>query len=236
MSSSRDRRILKELADMHGDCENSGVSAEPVDASNLTHLKGTFTGPPDTVYAGGRYQVDIRIPDMYPFKPPIMKMDTKIWHPNVSSVTGAICLDTLGSGWSPVGTIKTVLISLRMLLEVPNPSDPQDAQVAAMMVEAPDAFNKKAHDWAVEYAGAPMQVIKVQGDEKKKAAQPKKDDPARFGGYHPDLVNRFVSMGFAVEAVVNAFNFVGIERNGGEDYELEEAYMGDITARLLDEF
>jgi ubiquitin-conjugating enzyme (huntingtin interacting protein 2) len=58
----------------------------------------------------------------------------------------------------------------------------------------------------------------------------------RFGGYHPDLINRFVSMGFGVEAVVNAFNFVGIERNGGEDYELEEAYMGDITARLLDEF
>lgn len=75
---------------MHGDCENSGVSAEPVDASNLTHLKGTFTGPPDTVYAGGRYQVDIRIPDMYPFKPPIMKMDTKIWHPNVSSVTVSV--------------------------------------------------------------------------------------------------------------------------------------------------
>ncbi len=40
-------------------------------------------------------------------------------------------------------------------------------------------------------------------------------------------------MGFDVDAVVDAFNFVGIDRNGGEDYELEEAYMGDITARLL---
>jgi ubiquitin-conjugating enzyme (huntingtin interacting protein 2) len=77
---------------MQGDCENSGVSAEPVDASNLTHLKGTFTGPPDTMYAGGRYQVDIRIPDMYPFKPPIMKMDTRIWHPNVSSVTVSVII------------------------------------------------------------------------------------------------------------------------------------------------
>jgi ubiquitin-conjugating enzyme (huntingtin interacting protein 2) len=36
-------------------------------------------------------------------------------------------------------------------------------------------------------------------------------------------------MGFDVEAVVAAFEYVGI------DYELEEAYMGDITARLFGE-
>jgi ubiquitin-conjugating enzyme (huntingtin interacting protein 2) len=68
-----------------------------------------------------------------------------------------------------------------MLLEVPNPSDPQDAQVAAMMVEDPDAFNRKAHDWAVQYAGAPRRIIKVESEEKKKAAQAKKEDPARYG-------------------------------------------------------
>ena len=42
-------------------------------------------------------------------------------------------------------------------------------------------------------------------------------------------------MGFPAADVVDAFCFVGIDRNGGEDYELEEAYMGDITARLLGE-
>jgi ubiquitin-conjugating enzyme (huntingtin interacting protein 2) len=68
-----------------------------------------------------------------------------------------------------------------MLLEVPNPSDPQDAQVAAMMVEDPDAFNQQAHDWAVQYAGAPRRVIRVEKEERKKAAQAKKDDPARYG-------------------------------------------------------
>ena len=57
----------------------------------------------------------------------------------------------------------------------------------------------------------------------------------RYKGYHKDLVDRFVNMGFDVDAVVEAFIFVGIDRNGGEDYELEEAYMGDITARLLGE-
>jgi ubiquitin-conjugating enzyme (huntingtin interacting protein 2) len=42
-------------------------------------------------------------------------------------------------------------------------------------------------------------------------------------------------MGFDVEAVVASFEYVGIDKMGGEDYELEEAYMGDITARLFGE-
>lgn len=61
------------------------------------------------------------------------------------------------------------------------------------------------------------------------------DGERRYNGFNRDLVDRFVSMGFDVEAVVSAFLFVGIDRNGGQDYELEEAYMGDITARLLGE-
>ena len=54
-------------------------------------------------------------------------------------------------------------------------------------------------------------------------------------GYSKDLIDRFVNMGFEVDHVVEAFTFVGIDQNGGQDYELEEAYMGDITARLLGE-
>lgn len=57
----------------------------------------------------------------------------------------------------------------------------------------------------------------------------------RYQGYNKDLIDRFVAMGFDLDRVVDAFNFVNIDRNNGEDYELEEAYMGDITARLLGE-
>ncbi|KAK3326150.1 ubiquitin-conjugating enzyme/RWD-like protein [Apodospora peruviana] len=235
MSSTRERRIAKELQDIHNDKDNSGVTAHPIDPSDLTHLKGTFPGPPDSPYAGGSFTVDIKIPDMYPFKSPIMRFDTKIWHPNVSSVTGAICLDTLGTGWSPVGTIKMALISLRMLLESPNPKDPQDAEVAKMMMETPALFRQKANDWAAKYAGAPRQEMAVNDQEIQKQVVATKDDAARYQGYNKELVDRFVNMGFDVDAVVEAFTFVGIDRNGGEDYELEEAYMGDITARLLGE-
>lgn len=49
------------------------------------------------------------------------------------------------------------------------------------------------------------------------------------------MVDGFVNMGFDLDRVVSAFDFVGIDPNGGEIYELEEAYIGDITARLLGE-
>lgn len=94
MATTRERRIAKELNDIHLDKDNSGVFAQPVDQSNLTHLKGTFPAPPDTPYAGGTYTVDIQIPDMYPFKSPIIKFETKIWHPNISSQTVRVVLET----------------------------------------------------------------------------------------------------------------------------------------------
>jgi hypothetical protein len=61
------------------------------------------------------------------------------------------------------------------------------------------------------------------------------DEDVRYQGYNKDLIDRFVNMGFDVDRVVDAFNYVNIDRNDGQDYELEEAYMGDITARLLGE-
>jgi ubiquitin-conjugating enzyme (huntingtin interacting protein 2) len=57
---------------------------------------------------------------------------------------------------------------------------------------------------------------------------------ARYEGYHRDMVQRFVDLGFTTEAVVEAFKYVGIDRNNGQDYVLEEAYQGDIAARLYD--
>mmetsp|Transcript_26400 Transcript_26400/g.60824 ORF Transcript_26400/g.60824 Transcript_26400/m.60824 type:complete len:137 (+) Transcript_26400:156-566(+) len=127
-------RITKELADCARDTK-SGVTALPLNecsSNNLTKLVGTIEGPEGTPYAGGHFMVDIDIPQKYPFEPPKMRFKTKVWHPNVSSQTGAICLDILKDQWSPALTIKTALLSLQALLCSPEPSDPQDAEVARM--------------------------------------------------------------------------------------------------------
>ena len=112
-------RLRKELADVMKDTD-SGVTAEPV-LDNMQHLKATIKGPMDSPYEGGVFQVDIVIPDSYPFEPPKCKFVTRVWHPNVSSQTGAICLDILKDNWSPALTIKTALVSLQALLSTPEP-------------------------------------------------------------------------------------------------------------------
>ncbi|MCJ1392537.1 hypothetical protein MMC18_005405 [Xylographa bjoerkii] len=245
MSSNRARRVAKELADIHADTF-SNISAEPVDSGdNLMHLKGSFKGPPGTPYEGGTYKIDIRIPGEYPFRPPQMKFDTKVWHPNVSSQTGAICLDTLSSAWSPVLTIKSALLSLQSLLSTPEPKDPQDAEVAGMLMRNPKEFDRVAAEWAVKYAGAPRKergeasggatAETMKKRQKKSKEEEEAERLAQYGGYSPEMIDGFVHMGFDLDRVVAAFDFVGIDPNGGEAYELEEAYIGDITARLLGE-
>jgi hypothetical protein len=86
-SSNRTRRIAKEIADIQND-QLSKIVVEPAgNGDDLTHLKGQFLGPPDTPYEGGTFHVDIKIPSEYPFRPPVMRFETKMWHPNVSSQT-----------------------------------------------------------------------------------------------------------------------------------------------------
>lgn len=87
MAGNRMRRIAKDLADIHADTK-SQITAVPVNQQeDITHLRGSFPGPPGTPYEGGTYNVDIKIPTDYPFRPPVMKFETRVWHPNVSSQT-----------------------------------------------------------------------------------------------------------------------------------------------------
>mmetsp|Transcript_7018 Transcript_7018/g.14945 ORF Transcript_7018/g.14945 Transcript_7018/m.14945 type:complete len:192 (+) Transcript_7018:119-694(+) len=144
-------RLKKELAEVGKVDENSGVSARAV-GDDIRILRGKINGPESTCYEGGIFEIDITIPKQYPFEPPKMKFVTKIWHPNISSQTGAICLDILKDQWSPALTIKTALLSLRALLSSPEPTDPQDAEVAKMYLNDRKRFEKTAKFWTETYA------------------------------------------------------------------------------------
>lgn len=258
MASNRTRRLQKEIQDILKDTHSGITVTSPQGSSDITdftHFKGHFRGPPDTPYEGGQYEVDIRITPEYPFKPPEMKFLTKIWHPNVSSQTGAICLDTLGAAWSPVLTLKSALISLQSLLSSPEPKDPQDAEVASMLITRPEEFNHVAKEWAVRYANAPkpppgsgksgasssgqiddeVAAEKRKTEERERKKREAEQRRSAYKGYNRQMIQQFTQMGFELDTVVAAFEYVGIDNAGGEYYELEEEYIGDVTARLFGE-
>ena len=91
--------------------------------NDLNHWKAYLKGPSDSVYEGGVFQIDIKIPEKYPYLPPKMQFDTKIWHPNMSSQTGAICLDILKDEWTPALSIRTALLSIQALLTAAEPGE-----------------------------------------------------------------------------------------------------------------
>ena len=152
LSLARIKKELKDIQSSESKTSSSNITAELVSSNDFTHWKGTITGPKDTPYETGIFTIDIKIPNDYPFQPPKMKFITKIWHPNISSQTGAICLDVLKDEWSPALTLRTTLLSLQALLSSPNPSDPQDAIVAQQYIKSHSQFIEKAKLWTRKYA------------------------------------------------------------------------------------
>ncbi|KAH3688287.1 hypothetical protein WICPIJ_000758 [Wickerhamomyces pijperi] len=202
---SRVKRILKELEDVQKDTSAS-ITLVLVSESDLSHLTGTFLGPPDTPYANGRFQVDIHIPNEYPFKPPQMKFDTKVYHPNISSVTGAICLDILKDAWTPILTLKSSLISLQSLLQSPEPSDPQDAEVAKHYLSDLAGFQKTAKYWTEIYASA-------DAGKKNGGSDSSKDgDDAKLYGIDEATVGNFQNMGFDRAKIIEVLRRLGFKK------------------------
>jgi len=148
-------RLAREFKEVitSSEASSSGVRLEMV-KDDLSVLRGEVRGPPDTPYDGGLFELCIDIPDTYPFNPPKVKFVTRLWHPNISSQTGTICLDILKDQWAASMTLRTVLLSIQALLNSPEPNDPQDAVVAKQCLSNPSMFKATARFWAQHYANA----------------------------------------------------------------------------------
>lgn len=154
MAVSRIKREFKEVLKSE-EITQCSIKLEMVN-DNFTELRGEIAGPPDTPYEGGKFMLEITVPETYPFNPPKVKFMTKIWHPNISSVTGAICLDILKDNWAAAMTLRTVLLSLQALLAAAEPDDPQDAVVATQYKDNHEMFILTAKHWTNVYAGGPF--------------------------------------------------------------------------------
>ncbi|KAL6950175.1 Ubiquitin-conjugating enzyme E2 1 [Hanseniaspora vineae] len=192
------KRLLREINSVKEDPE-ANITLSFNNESDIYKLTGSFLGPPDTPYEGGIFLVDINVPTDYPFKPPKMQFKTRIYHPNISSVTGAICLDILKDAWSPVITLKSALISLQALLQSPEPNDPQDAEVARHYIKDKEGFEKTARLWTKLYAT-------------DKTATNENHTEADLYGIDSNLCDVFLAKGYDLSNIVTVIRRVGIKK------------------------
>ena len=116
-TSSALRRLKQELASLSKETPE-GMSASPIE-DNLLKWQAMIFGPEGTPLEGGIFELSLDFPEEYPFKAPLVKFISDVFHPNVFS-NGHICLDILRDRWTPTLDIRGLLISIQSLLVSPD--------------------------------------------------------------------------------------------------------------------
>ncbi|XP_054032434.1 ubiquitin-conjugating enzyme E2 T [Dryobates pubescens] len=121
----------------------------------LQELRAQIVGGADTAYEKGVFDLEIVVPERYPFEPPQIRFLTPIYHPNIDSA-GRICLDVLKlppkGAWRPSLSISTLLTSIQLLMAEPNPDDPLMADISSEFKYNRQLFLQNAREWTQKYA------------------------------------------------------------------------------------
>ena len=145
------RRIQKELRQLETDAPN-GCNAGPVNEDDLYFWQGTIIGPESSPYTGGVFFLDIKFPVDYPFRPPKVTFNTRIYHPNVN-VNGRISLDLLSADWSPALSVGKVLSAVVSLMQTPSTeTNVLNEEIAEELMKSPEKFEDMAKKWTQKYA------------------------------------------------------------------------------------
>ncbi|EPQ28718.1 uncharacterized protein PFL1_03522 [Pseudozyma flocculosa PF-1] len=139
------KRLLKEHQSVQRDL-GSGAPSNPdllelrpydSDLEDLSEWTACIRAPTHGAYQGGIFNLTLTIPPSYPTKPPIVKFQTPIFHPNVHFKTGEICLDVLSTNsWTPAWTLSAVCTAILALLDAPEPDSPLNVDAANLVRSA----------------------------------------------------------------------------------------------------
>ncbi|KAL0226769.1 hypothetical protein P9112_014093 [Eukaryota sp. TZLM1-RC] len=133
------RRLQSELMNIVSSDDES-ISAFP-SGDSIFSWNGTISGPSGTAYEDMDYTLSLNFPEDYPYKPPVVKFVTPIFHPNVD-LQGNICLDILKEEWTAAYDVRTILLSIQSLLGSPNNDSPLNND-AALLWSDQEAFRKR---------------------------------------------------------------------------------------------
>jgi len=147
------KRIIKEYLSI---VEDQTMRADIIMVGeDITMYKIRFT-PQGGHYGGQTMIIELKTkhpaqPQGYPYKQPLVKMLTPVWHVNISN-SGSICVDFLtdSSKWMPSYGFGAIVTAIQLLFEEPNPSSPYNSQAAAMFRQAKAKNNFTKFDFTTK--------------------------------------------------------------------------------------
>lgn len=135
------RRLMAEMKKL-ATSELGGIVVKP--SSNLSEVQATISGPENTPFEGGEFQVKLEIGEEFPQSPPKGYFLTKIFHPNVHPETGAICLSTLSQDWTENMGLDHLLLTIKCLLIEPNAESALNDEAGRLLLEQYESFCQRA--------------------------------------------------------------------------------------------
>ncbi|KAL7921853.1 ubiquitin-conjugating enzyme/RWD-like protein [Trichoderma austrokoningii] len=147
------KRITKEFAEVsQTPPEGFTVALPPTDTVHTWHI--TLQPPATSAFHPGRFGILLTLPTDYPFKPPVVKFVTRLYHPNVTNDSlGNVCLGILKpENWKPSTKIAAVLEAVRNLLVEPQPDDPLEERIADEYRNDRATWEQKARAQVAKYA------------------------------------------------------------------------------------
>lgn len=163
------RRLKKEFQNIQRSELLEGCSLAPLDleASPLSWT-ASISGAPDGPYAGGIFHLDIMLPADYPYKAPVIRFTTPVFHPLVAS-SGSIDLALLHENWVPVMTLEKIILRIKQDLEAPYGPPGWSASFwtgcgnheATLLSNDKEAFDRRARQETILHATLPLEVVNV---------------------------------------------------------------------------
>lgn len=111
---------------------------------SLSEIVAEIEGPEQTPYHTYYFQLKLVISSDFPHAPPRGYFLTKIYHPNVDPTTGAICVNTLKSDWTPTTSLSHVLKVIRCLLIVPFPESSLNDEAGKNFMDSYEEYARRA--------------------------------------------------------------------------------------------
>jgi ubiquitin-protein ligase len=131
-SVGANKRLITEITKLKALSTNADSSSvkflldkSPIDSSTGTNnsVQNIILGrilPTSNIYNQAAFQIEIKLPAEFPFKPPEVRFVTQIYHPNVDD-QGKICVDILNTSetWKPTTPLVDVVKAVVDLIDNP---------------------------------------------------------------------------------------------------------------------